>query len=66
MSSAFILYWKRLKEEKPTVYQEKLKRNRDRITKQRAALYADKEKHEAHKQKQRERYAARKMPDKQN
>jgi hypothetical protein len=61
MSSAFIVYWNRLKEENPEVYQQKLKRNRDRIQKRRAAIYADKELHETYKQKQREKYAASKQ-----
>ena len=56
MTTPFIVYWQKLKENDPDEYQAKLKRNRERIQKQREALYANPEKHEIYKQKQRDKY----------
>ena len=58
--SAFQLYWSRLKSDNREKYEQKLTQNRDRVKAIRSRIYADKELHEAHKLKQRERYAANK------
>ena len=57
--SAFQKYWNALKTERPTVYEEKLESNRQRIKKLRQAIYADPEKHAAYKAAQRAAYKAR-------
>ena len=57
--SAFQIYWRDLKENHPDEYEARLQRNADRIRKKRHAIYADKEKHEAFKAKNREYYEAR-------
>ena len=59
--SAFVEYWRKLKTEKPTIYQEKLKSNRERIRNLRKEIYADKAKHEEYKKRQREAYQRRKL-----
>ena len=57
--SKFQIYWRDLKENRPEEYAARLKRNSDRIRKKRHAIYADKEKHEAFKAKNREYYQKR-------
>ena len=57
--SKFQLYWKDLKENRPEEYAARLKRNSDRIRKKRHAIYADKEKHEEFKAKNRAYYQKR-------
>ena len=59
MLSKFQLYWKDLKENRPEEYAARLKRNSDRIRKKRHAIYADKEKHEEFKAKNRAYYQKR-------
>ena len=66
MPTAFQIYWQRLKDDEPALYQSKLKQNRDRIKQIRAALYADKTKHSAYKQLQRARYATRRAKSQSN
>ena len=56
MSSHFVKYWNTLKTERPDVYEQKLKSNRERIRKLRQAIYDDPERHAEHKRLQRERY----------
>lgn len=58
--SAFQLYWKRLKTDDREKYEAKLTQNRNRVKDIRKRIYADKELHEEHKQKMRDRYAAKK------
>ena len=60
MSSPFQKYWNKLKSENPTLYEEKLKKNRDRIQEMRKKIYDDPEKHKLHKEKMRLAYARRK------
>ena len=60
-TSDFQKYWERLQTERPEAYQDKLKRNRERIRKMRQDIYADPEKHAAWKKARREQYAARKQ-----
>ena len=57
--SAFTRYWQHLKENEPSVYQEKLKQNRERIRRLRKEIYNDPAKHAAYKAKQREAYKQR-------
>ena len=64
--TAFQIYWSKLKTDNREKYQSKLAQNRDRVKAIRKLIYADKELHEAHKRKQRERYAAKKNANKQN
>ena len=61
MSSPFQKYWNKLKAENPTLYEEKLKQNRDRIQEMRQKIYDDPEKHKLHKEKQGAAYAARRQ-----
>ena len=57
--SAFTRYWADLKQNSPSVYQDKLKQNRERIRRIRKEIYNDPAKHAAYKAKQREAYKAR-------
>ena len=57
--SAFQIYWRDLKENRPDEYERRLKRNSDRIRKKRHEIYKNKEKHEAFKAKNREYYQKR-------
>jgi len=57
--SNFQRYWNNLKENKPDIYEDRLRINRERIKKLRKSIYSDPEKHEAHKQRQRELYRKR-------
>ena len=57
--SAFQIYWRDLKENHHEEYEKRLQRNADRIRKKRHAIYADKEKHEAFKAKNRAYYQKR-------
>ena len=60
MSSPFQRYWAKLKTERPDVYQQKLKSNRQRIKNLRQTIYSDPVKHEQYKANQRAAYAAKK------
>ena len=55
------MYWNDLKTNRPDVYQQKLKSNRERIKRLRQQIYSDPEKHAEHKRLQREKYKLRKM-----
>ena len=66
MVSYFQKYWQKLKETDPAKYQEKLRVNRERVRSNRRALYKDKAKHDAYKQKQREKYRQRVAAKKNN
>ena len=59
--SSFQKYWERLKTERPEEYERQLKRNRERIKKLRQSIYNDPEKHKKHKEKQRLRYAKKRV-----
>ena len=56
----FQTYWKKLKETRPKEYQDRLKRNRDRLRNIRVKIKEDPEKYESYKARQRELYHRKK------
>ena len=57
--SKFQIYWRDLKENHPKKYEERLKRNSDRIRAKRHKIYKDPKKHEEFKAKNRIYYKKR-------
>ena len=57
--SKFAEYWADLKLNHPEEYQEKLKKNRERIQAYRKRIYSDKTSHENHKKANRKKYKER-------
>ena len=55
----FQVYWTNLKTNNPEEYKERLRINRERVRKLRAAIYEDPVRHAAYKQKMRARYKLR-------